>query len=98
MKVNDGNGLFDNEGMCDQGILIANEAVKHLATGNYIAFCDKMAQIARIFSNLKTAISNDRESLEQKVEDLKRINDALVEEKTGMPVLKECSENGNDNE
>ena len=95
MKVNDGKGLFDNEGMCDQGILIANEAVKDLATGNYIAFCNKMAQITRIFSNLKTAISNDRESLEQKVEDLKRMNDALVEEKTGLPVLKECSDDGN---
>ena len=47
---------------------------------------DKMTQIARIFSNLKTAISNDRESLEQKVEDLKRMNDALMEEKTGVPV------------
>ena len=95
MKVNDGKGLFDNEGMCDQGILIANEAVKDLATGNYIAFCNKMAQIARIFSNLKTAISNDRESLEQKVEDLKKINDALVQEKTGTPVIKECSDDGN---
>ena len=85
----DNKGLYDNEGVCDQGILIANEAVKDLATGNYIAFCNKMAQIARIFSNLKTAISNDRESLEQKVEDLKKINDALMQEKTGTPVLKD---------
>ena len=77
MQVNDGKGLYDNEGICDQGILLCNDAVKNIVSGQYIAFCDGMRQIAQIFSNLKNSIKNDRESLEQKIEDLKRMNNQL---------------------
>lgn len=91
MKVNDGSGLFDNEGMCDKGILIANDAVKDLTIGNYIAFCNKISQIAKIFANLKDGIRADRESMEQKIEDQKKII-SLLEEKTGVPVEKDGAE------
>lgn len=94
--INDGHGLWDNEGICDKGISLLNIAVKDLASGQYIPFCDKVSQIARIFANLKTGIKADRESLEQKIEELKRMNDALMEEKTGLPVLKDGAENGDD--
>lgn len=88
-KINDGRGLYDNEGVCDKGIAICNAALKDLVSGQYLAFVNKVEQIAQIFSNLKTGIKNDRESLEHKVEELKRMNDALIEEKTGLPVEKE---------
>ena len=61
-KVNDGSGLFDNEGICDNGILICNNAVKELANGRYLNFCNHMWQIAQIFANLKTGIKADTES------------------------------------
>lgn len=93
-KINDGGGLWDNEGICDKGISLLNAAVKDIASGQYLPFCDKVTQVARIFANLKTGIKADRESLEQKIEELKRINDALVEEKTGLPVVKDGAENG----
>lgn len=95
MKVNDGGGLYNNEGICDNAILLLNTAIKDLASGQYIAFCDKVSQVARILANLKTGIKADMESLQEKIEDLKRINDSLMEEKTGLPVLKECSDDGN---
>lgn len=95
IKVNDGRGLFDSEGICDKGVSLLNSAVKDLVTGQYIAFCDKVTQVTRIFANLKTGIKADRESLQEKIEDLKRINDSIMEEKTGLPVLKECSDDGN---
>lgn len=88
-KINDGGGLWDNEGVCDRGVVLCNAALKDLVSGQYLAFSNKMEQIAQIFNNLKTGIKNDRESLEQKIEELKRANDALVSEKTGLPVLKE---------
>ena len=88
-KINDGGGLWDNEGVCDRGVVLCNAALKDLVSGQYLAFANKMEQIAQIFNNLKTGIKNDRESLEQKIEELKRANDALVSEKTGLPVLKE---------
>lgn len=93
-KLNDGRGLWDNEGICDHGIVLCNSAMKDLVSGQYLAFANKMEQIAKIFSNLKTGIKADRESLEQKIEELKRMNDSLVEEKTGLPVLKDGAENG----
>ena len=94
MTVNDGKGLFDNEGVCDQGIIICNAAMKELISGQYLAFADKMQQIAKIFANLKKGIKADHESMEQKIEELKRMNDSLVEEKTGLPVIKDGAENG----
>ena len=78
----DNKNFFDNEGICDKGISLLNAAMKNLATGQYIAFCDGIAQVAQIMSNLKTGIRAEKESLE----DLKRINDALVEQQTGLPV------------
>lgn len=78
-KVNDGGGLYDNEGICDKGILLCNDAVKAIASGQYIGFCDKITQIVKIFANLKTAIHTERESWAQKVEDMKSMNNALIE-------------------
>lgn len=85
MQVNDGNGLYDNEGICDKGIQICNDAFKQLISGNYIAFANRIQQITQIFANLKRTMKNDRESLEQKVEDLKRENKLLEEQLTGVP-------------
>lgn len=90
--INDGRGLWDNEGICDKGITLCNAALKDLVSGQYLSFVNKVEQIAQIFANLKKGIKNDRESLEQKIEELKRMNDALVEQKTGLPVLKDGAE------
>lgn len=85
-------GIFDNEGICDKGISLCNSALKDLVSGQYLAFVNKVEQIAKIFANLKDGIRADRESLEANIEELKRMNDALVEEKTGLPVLKDGAE------
>lgn len=89
------DGLYDNETVCDKGIALCNGALKDLVSGQYLAFVNKVEQIAKIFANLKDGIRADRESLQANVEELKRMNDALMEEKTGTPVLKECSDDGN---
>ncbi len=88
MKVNDGNGLYDNEGVCDAGILILNNAMKNLASGQYIAFCDGISQAAKILDNLKKGIKDERASYEKTIEELKRANDELVK-MTGVPAEKE---------
>jgi len=74
-------GIFDNEGICDKGISLCNSALKDLVSGQYLAFVNKVEQIAKIFANLKDGIRADRESLEANVEELKRMNDALLNEK-----------------
>ena len=85
-KINDGGGLWDNEGICDKGVALCNDALKDLVSGQYLSFVNKIEQVVKIFANLKKGIHTERESMEQKVEELKRMNDALVEEKTGLPV------------
>ena len=85
IKVNDGNGLFDNEGICDKGISLCNSALKDLVSGQYLLFVNKVEQIAQIFGNLKKTIKNDRESLEATIEELKRMNERLSKQ-TGVPV------------
>lgn len=85
ITVNDGNGLFDNEGICDKGISLCNAALKDLVSGQYLLFVNKVEQIAQIFGNLKKSIKNDRESLEATIEELKRMNERLSKQ-TGVPV------------
>lgn len=94
-KINDGGGLWDNIGVCDKGIALCNAALKDLVSGQYLAFVNKVEQVAQIFANLKKGIQADVDSLNAKVEELKRTNDALMEQITGLPVLKEGKDNGN---
>lgn len=94
-KINDSGGLWDNIGVCDKGIALCNAALKDLVSGQYLAFVNKVEQVAQIFANLKKGIQADVDSLNAKVEELKRTNDALVEQITGLPVLKEGKDNGN---
>lgn len=84
MEANNGKGLYNNEDICEKAVLLCNDAVKDIISGQYIAFCDGMRQIAQILVNLKTAIKKDRESLEQKVEDLKQANKLLESQLTGL--------------
>lgn len=83
--VNDGNGLYDNEGICDKGIVLCNDALKCLVSGQYVAFTNRIQQITQIFANIKNAVKNDRESFERVIEELKRENKLLEEQLTGLP-------------
>ena len=92
-KINK-NGLFDNEGLCDSLIVDCNNAVKSLTSGNYVQFCGIIVQMVQKLANLKTGIRNDMDSMKNKVEELKRMNDSLVEQITGLPVEKDGADNG----
>lgn len=88
-KVNDGRGLYDNEGICDKGIVLVNSALKDLFNGQYLAFANKLEQVAKIFANLKTGIKEERESYEANIEELKRINETLLNENAGNTAMKD---------
>lgn len=94
MTVNDGKGLYDNEGLCDSLINDLNTLPKHLMSGQYILFCSTVTAMGQKLINLKTGIKNDMDSMKEKVEELKRTNDTLVEQMTGLPVEKDGAENG----
>ena len=77
MTVNDGNGLFDNEGLCDSLILDCNNAVKSICSGQYVQFCGTIVQMVKKLANLKDGIKKDMQSMADKVEELKRMNEEL---------------------
>ena len=86
ITVNDGKGLLDNVGMCDSLVNDCNMLVKHICGGNYILFCNTVSQMAIKLANLQKGIKADLASKDETIEELKRMNDSLVEQKTGLPV------------
>ena len=93
--MNDGKGLYDNEGLCDSLLLDLNNLPKLLMTGQYIQFCAIVTGMGQKLVNLKSGIQADMASMKEKVEDLKRMNNNLVEQMTGLPAERDGDENGN---
>lgn len=96
LTVNDGKGLFDNEGLCDSLLLDLNSLQKMLMTGQFIQYCATVTGMAQKIVNLKKGIKADMDSMKEKVEELKRMNDSLVEQLTGLPVEKDGAKDGID--
>lgn len=94
LSVNDGKGLFDNDGICDSLIQDLNTLPKLLIDGQFVKFCMIISGMVQKLINLKKGIKNDMDSMRQKVEELKSINDGLVEQITGLPVKKEDDVDG----
>lgn len=86
IPVNDGGGLYDNAGLCDTLIADCNNLVKQAMSGQYLQFCNTVVGMVQKLGNLKSGIKNDLASKDATIEELKRMNDALVTEKTGLPV------------
>lgn len=92
MKINDGNGLYDNEGLCDTLINDCNNLIKLLISGQYLAFSVSIVEMVQKITNLKSGIRADTDALKSKIEELKRMNDSLMEQITGLPVEKDGAE------
>lgn len=92
ITVNDGKGLFDSEGLIDSMILDLNNIPKLLMAGQYIQFCAVVPDMAQKLVKLKEGIQADMNSMKEKVEELKQMNDSLVEQITGLPVEKDGAE------
>lgn len=96
LTVNDGKGLLDNEGACDSLIEDLNKLPKQLIDGQFINFCVIITGMAQKLVNLKKGIKTDLDSMKEKVDELKKMNDSLVEQMTGLPVDKEDDTDGTD--
>ena len=95
MPVNDGGGLYDNQGLCDTLIVDCNNLIKSGFAGQYIQVCNTVVSMVQKLTNLKDGIAKDLASKDKIIEELKRINDDLMEEKTGLPVER-GADNGTD--
>ena len=86
VPINDGKGLYDNDGILETVIMDCNNAIKSLTEGNYISFCNIMVQIVRKISNVRDGIKAEDERKQRQIEELKAINNRLQEQVTGLPV------------
>ena len=86
VTVNDGNGLFDNEGLCDNLQTDLNNLLKLAINGQYVVACALVAEMSMKLTGLKKGIKADMDSMKNKIEELKKMNDALMEKQTGLPV------------
>lgn len=77
IKVNDGGGLMDAEGLIDSLIIDCNNAVKAVASGEYIRWCGISVQMVQKLSTLKQGITEDIKSRDQRIAELKKSNDEL---------------------
>lgn len=86
ISVNDGKGLYDNEGICDSLASDLNELIRNAVAGHFIKCSAIVYNMIQKLNNLKKGIRTELESKDEIIEQLKSMNNALVEEKTGLPV------------
>lgn len=94
IKLDNGKGLYSNAGLCDTIINDINGLIKSAFSGQYIQFCAGITAITQKIINLKTGIENDLAAKDNRIEELKAINNALNEQLTGMPTEKDGVSNG----
>ena len=68
--INDGKGLYDSSGMIDTLIVDCNVLVKHLISGQYIAFCTKINEMVQKLSSLKQGITEETQSMTDQIKKL----------------------------
>ena len=86
ITVNDGKGLYDNIGLVDTIASDLNNIPRLMIDGQFFKVSALFASVGQRLGNLKKGIKEELDSKDEIIEELKRINNALVEEKTGLPV------------
>ena len=83
--VNDGGGLYDSEGLINSLIVDCNSIVGQLISGKYVGFCSLAVQMVQKLGLLKDGMQKDRQSLLDQIAELRKINNDLTEQVTGLP-------------
>jgi len=89
VTVNDGRGLYDNEGLIDTMVADLNDLMKCMAAGQYIRYADITVKFVQKLNNLKKGFRAELKDREDQIEDLKRLNNELAEKAFGLPVIEE---------
>lgn len=84
--VNDGRGLWDNEGLIDTMLTDLNDLMKCMAAGQYIRYADITVKFVQKLNNLKKGMKAELKDKEDQIADLQRLNNELAEKAFGVPV------------
>ena len=76
--VNDGKGLFDNEGLTETLIADLNNLIRALLSQQYIICFNIVVQMCQKITNLQKGIRADTDDLKNQLEDMKRLNAELA--------------------
>ena len=79
----------------DSMISDLNNLLKNMAAGQYIRVCSITMEIVQKLTGLKEEIKTANNSLEEQIDNLKKLNNELAEKAFGAPVIEETEENGN---
>ena len=85
VTVNDGNGLYDNEGLIDTIIVDLNDILKNMAAGQYIRICNIVVGMTQKLTNLKKNMKEELACKDQQVADLFNLNKELERQLNGLP-------------
>ena len=85
-KINDGHGLWDNEGLTETLITDLNNLLKNMAAGQYIRVCSITMEMVQKLTNLKNGIKAEKDDLKEQIQGLKQLNNELAEKAFGVPV------------
>lgn len=77
IRINDGGGLYDSDGLIDTIVIDLNNLTKALVSGEFVQYSGLIFQMYQKMQRLKTGINRDREKLVERVEYLKRLTDEL---------------------
>ena len=86
VTVNDGKGLYDNDGLIDSLIVDCNNLPKLLIDNHFIAFGSLLIQMVQKLSNLKAAIQEEQKAHRKEINELRVLNDDLAEHVYKVPV------------
>ena len=71
LKVNDGGGLLDSDGIIDSLIVDCNRLPKQLIDNQFVSFCNNITQMVQKLTLLKKGIMDDRNSLTEQIKTLR---------------------------
>lgn len=76
LTVNDGKGLYDNDGLIDSLVKDLNDLLKNMAAGQYIRVSSLTVEMVQKLQSLKSGMKKERESMDDQVQVLQqRLND-----------------------
>lgn len=79
LVINDGRGIYDNEGIAETLIDDLNNLLKALISQQYVFCIDIVVQMSQKIDKLRKGINADMNDLKYQLEDMKRLNNELLD-------------------
>lgn len=85
VTLDDGKGLYTSDGLIDGLIVDCNRLTQHLASGQYVQYCNTIVQMVQKLGALREGIRKEHEDRDKAIQELQALCDGLQEQLTGLP-------------